>query len=171
MVRVLGRLEPKCDSDFLRGISSKNEYQVSVTVNMDGYALNAICRTMGKELRPLYSRGADLLKKRFTGHRSNGDSVVEVSSIHTDDMDVYPTLVKERIMRAQKVGNNRFPITAEVDDAEETLMRSLHKLSRRFDVSEVTVENDQWEILVLNDSSEEGRLGWISVRTPNRTPG
>lgn len=39
-------------------------------------------------------------------------------------------------MRAQKLDNQEFLINAEVDDAEETLVRSLHELSRRFDVEE-----------------------------------
>jgi hypothetical protein len=142
MARILRRLETRCDSECLRGVSYRNEYQDNVTIHMDGASLREMCGIMGQEPRPVYVRGADILNRKNKGHRSNGDSVVKVSSIPEDDMEAYMVMVRERILRAQKVDGQEYLITTQVDDAEETLVRSLHELSRKFDSPEVSVGND-----------------------------
>ena len=141
MSNILKRLGKKCDSECLRGIRYWNKFQDPVDVHMDGPALHEICKIMECEPRPMYIRGADILNRKYKGHRSNGDSVIKVSTITEDDLPVYMIFVREKIMRAQKVDGQEFLITSQVDDAEETLVRSLHELSRRFDVPEVVVTN------------------------------
>lgn len=142
MSRILKRLEGKCDSECLRGISYRNKYMDPVEVHMDGNALHEICRIMDQEPRDLYKRAADLLNAKYRGHRQNGDSVIKVSSIPGDDLPVYMVLVREKILRANRIDNHEYLITTQVDDAEETLVRSLHELSQRFDSPEITVTND-----------------------------
>lgn len=142
MTNLLKRLGGKCDSECLRGITYRNKFQDPVDIHMDGPALHEICTIMGYEPRPLYIRGANLLNLRYKGHRSNGDSVIKVSTISEEDLPVYMVFVREKIMRAQKLDGQEYLITSRVDDAEETLVRSLHELSRRFDVPDVVVNNE-----------------------------
>lgn len=146
MNNILKRLGQNCDSECLRGIRYWNKFRDPIDVHMDGRGLQEICKIMGYEPRPLYARGADLLNLRYRGHRSNGDSVIKVSSIPEDDLPVYILLVKEKILKAQKVDGQEYLITNEVDSSEETLVRSLHELSRRFDVPEMMVSNDSEEM-------------------------
>ena len=142
MKRILKKLEGKCDSECLRGITYRNQYMDPVEVHMDGNALHQICSIMGQTPRDMYKRAADLLNAKYRGHRSNGDSVIKVSTIPEDDLPVYMILVREKILRAQKMDNQEYLITTQVDDAEETLVRSLHELSQRFDSPAITVTNE-----------------------------
>ncbi|CAB1099553.1 unnamed protein product [Ectocarpus sp. CCAP 1310/34] len=142
MSKILKRLGGRCDSECLRGISYRNQYVDPVDVHVDGRALCEICRIMGQEPRDLYKRAADILNAKYRGHRSTGDSVIKVSSIPQDDLPVYMILVREKILRAQDLDGQEYLITKEVDDAEETLVSTLHELSQRFDSPEITVTND-----------------------------
>lgn len=143
MKNILKRLGGKCDSECLRGITYRSRFHEPVDIHMDGPALHEICKILGCEPRPLYIRGADVLNKKYKGHRSNGDSVIKVSTIPEEDLPVYMIFVREKIMRAQKLDGQEYLITSQVDDSEEILVRSLHELSRRFDVPEVVVSNDE----------------------------
>ena len=164
--RILHKLGAKSDSECLRGISYRNEFQDRVTIHLDGDSLQEICSIFGTQPRPLYRRAADILNKKYKGHRSNGDSVIKVSSIHPEDMEVFKLLMKERIIRAQRLDDQEFIITNEVDDAEEVLVRNLHELSRKFDVPEVIIENtaspDDKEVLI----SEQLDACKISMNNP-----
>jgi len=107
------------------------------------------------------------MNKKHRGHRANGDSIIRCSSIPLEDMEVFKLLMKERIIRAQRVNNQEYLITNEVDDAEESLVRNLHELSRRFDVPEVIIENtpspdDDKEVLI----SEQLDACRISMNNP-----
>lgn len=142
MTNILKRLGGKCDSECLRGITYRSKYQDPIDIHMDGKGLQEICKIMEYEPRPLYSRGADILNRKYRGHRSNGDSVIKVSTIPEEDLPVYMVFVREKIMRAQKLDGQEYLITSQVDNAEEILVRSLHEISRRFDVPAVVVNND-----------------------------
>ena len=164
MRRILKRLEARCDSECLKGISYRNEYQDAVTVYMDGNALQQICKIMEQEPRHVYIRGADLMNHRYKGHRGDGNSVIKASNIPGDDMEVYIILVKEKILRARKVDGEEYLMTTEVDNAEETLVRSLHEISLRFDAPVTRVcpslddssdETSPPEIPVSDDSSDD----------------
>lgn len=166
MTNLLKRLGGKCDSECLRGITYRSKFQDPVDIHMDGPSLHEICTIMGYEPRPLYIRAANLLNLRYKGHRTNGDSVIKVSTISEEDLPVYMLLVRERILLAQKLDGQEYLITRQVDDAEEIMVRSLHELSRRFDVPEVTVENnedtDGSEVLI----SEQLEACSISMNNP-----
>lgn len=153
MNNILKRLGQKCDSECLRGIRYWSKFRDPIDVHMDGPALREICKIMGYEPRPMYARGADLLNKKYRGHRSNGDSVIKISTIPEEDLPVYILFVKEKIMRAQKLDGQEYLITSQVDDAEETLVKSLHELSSVFDVPKVLVTNDTED---SEDSDESG---------------
>lgn len=143
MTNILKRLGKRCDSECLRGIRYWNKFQDPVDVHMDGRGLQEICKIMEYEPRSLYARAADALNLRYKGHRSNGDSVIRVSTIAQDDLPIYMILVRERILLAQKVDGKEYLITKEVDRSEEMMVRSLHELSRRFDVVGTPVANDE----------------------------
>ena len=139
---LLKRLALKCDSECLRGITYRNQYMDPVKVHMDGHSLLEICSIMEQTPRPLYKEACDILNRKYRGHRSNGDSVIKVSTIREEDLPVYMLMVRERILKAQKLDGQEYLITREVDDAEETLVRSLHELSRRYDVPNKTITSD-----------------------------
>lgn len=143
MTNILKRLGDKCDSECLRGITYRSKFQDPIDIHMDGKGLQETCKIMEYEPRPLYIRGADILNRKYRGHRSNGDSVIKVSTIPEEDLPVYMVFVREKIMRAQKLDGQEYLITSQVDNAEEILVRSLHEISRRFDSPEISVKNDE----------------------------
>ena len=142
MSRILKCLETNPDAFCLRGITYWNKYNDPVDIHIDGPALHEICKIMGQEPRELYKRAADILNAKIRGHRNKGDSVIAVSTISEDDIQAYTVLVREKILRAQKVNNREFLITTQVDDAEERLVRSLHELSRKFECPDLKITND-----------------------------
>ncbi len=145
MARIIRELDStRCDAECLRGISFSNPRVGDVvTIHVDGSAVHEICEIMGKEPRPAYKRAADLLNLGFKGHRSNGDSVVRASDIDRDDLQTYVLLVREGIMKAEKLDGQQFLVTAEVDEAERSIVGSLRELAGRFEgTKEVAIEND-----------------------------
>lgn len=140
--RILSRCRENCDAACLKGIEYRNKYQDTCTIHIDGPSTREICAVMEQEPRELYVRAADILNARFKGHRQNGDSVIRVSKIPPEDMEAYKVLFKEKIMRLQKVDNKEFLITKEVDRDEDTLVKALHELSRRYDSIQIEVKNE-----------------------------
>ena len=137
-------------SACLRGIPYKNKFGAECTIHLNGKGLKDVCRMMGHEASELHVRAADLLNERYRGHRSNGNSVIPVSSIRANDMPAYKMMYQQKIVRSQKLGLKEFLITREVNDAEELFKSSLKHLRDNFIANNETV--------VLNDPDSDEQL-------------
>lgn len=134
-----------CASNILRGIKYLNKFGAECFIHLNGKGMKDVSRIMGKEASDLHVRAADLLNETYRGHRSNGDSVIAVSSIRASDMAAFKMMYREKIVRSQKVGGREFLITQEVWEAEESFKQSVAHLQRNFDSvtdTKIVVEND-----------------------------
>lgn len=132
-----------CASSCLRGIAYTNKFGAQCSIHLNGKAMRDVCRIMGHEASDLHVRAADLLNETYRGHRSNGDSVIPVSSIRANDMPAFKMMYREKIVKSQKVGMKEFLITKEVSDAEELFKDSLKHLRENFDLeNKIEIGND-----------------------------
>lgn len=166
MNNLVKRLSMKCDSECLWGIVYRNKFMDPVTVHMDGSSLGEICKIMNQTPRPFYKEACDILNKKYRGHRSNGDSVIKVKSISPDDLPIYMLLVRERILRAQKLDGQEYLITSEVDSSEESLVKSLHELSRRYDLPFKSIQNNPEDSVKEELIEEQLQACEISLNSP-----
>lgn len=132
-----------CASACLRGIKYTNKFGAECVIHLNGKAMKEVCRIMGHEASDLHVRAADLLNEAYRGHRSNGDSVIPVSSIRANDMPAFKMMYREKIVMSQKVGMKEFLITKEVNDAEELFKSSIKYLQTNFSLENaISIEND-----------------------------
>ena len=132
-----------CASSCLRGIRYLNKFGDECFIHLNGKGMRDVCRMAGHEASDLHVRAADLLNETYRGHRSNGDSVIPVSSIRANDMPAFKMMYSEKIMRSQKVGMKEFLITREVSEAEESFKQSLSHLRKNFaGDKKIVIEND-----------------------------
>ena len=133
-----------CALVILRGIKYLNKFGAKCYIHLDGKGMRDVCRIMGQEASDIHVRAADLLNETYRGHRSNGDSVIPVSSIRANDMPAFKMMYREEILKAQRIGSKEYLITQEVSKAEDTFKDSLAYLQKKFHAegSRVSIEND-----------------------------
>ncbi|CAM9211863.1 unnamed protein product [Pylaiella littoralis] len=137
-----------CASSCLRGIAYTNKFGADCLIHLNGKGLRDVCRLVGRKASDLHIRAADLLNEAYRGHRSNGDSVIAVSSIRANDMPAFKMMYREKVVKSQKLGLKEFLITTEVSEAEEQFKASLKHLRENFqqqgagDGKPVVLEND-----------------------------
>lgn len=139
-----------CASAILRGVKYFNKFGAECFIHLNGKGMKDVCRIMGREASDLHVRAADLLNENYRGHRSNGDSVIPVSSIRANDMSAFKMMYREKIVKSQKVGAKEFLITREVYEAEELFKESLTHLRENFEA-----EN---KIEICNDPESDEQL-------------
>ena len=144
-----------CDSKCIKGFSYKNKFGTLCTVYPNGKDMTEICKLFEQTARNDYIRGADLMNKKFGGHRTNGDSVIKVSSIRANDMNSYKTLVKEKLLTVQKIENKEFLITKEVEMAEDIILKGVYGLVREFEYDKTTISNSVNTVEVLVEEQLE----------------
>lgn len=134
---------PRCASSCLRGIGYLNKFGAQCFIHLNGKGVRDVCRIMGHEAPALHVQAADLLNEVYRGHRSNGDSVIRVSSIRANDMPAFELMYREGIVKAQRVDGKEYLITKEVSDAEALFRKSLAHLRENFSMeSKVVIAND-----------------------------
>ncbi len=142
-----------CASAILRGIKYLNKFGGECFIHLNGKGMRDVSRIMGRDASDLHVRAADLLNEAYRGHRSNGDSVIPVSSIRANDMPAFKMMYREKIVRSQKVGGKEYLITKEVDEAEESFKISLAHLRENF-----VVDGGGGKIVIENDPESEEQL-------------
>lgn len=134
---------PDCATVCLRGIKYNNKFGAECLIHLNGKGIKEVCRIMGHEASDLHVRAADLLNETYRGHRSNGDSVIPVSSIRANDMPAFKMMYRERIVKSQKIGLREYLITKEVSDAEERFVDAVKQLQQNFSLeSRFEIGND-----------------------------
>lgn len=132
-----------CASACLRGIAYMNKFGAECLIHLNGKGMKDVCRIMAHEASELHVRAADLLNETYRGHRSNGDSVIPVSSIRANDMQAYKMMYREKIVKSQKLGYKEFLITREVWEAEKLFKASLKHINDNFVLDNgVEIAND-----------------------------
>lgn len=130
-------------SSCLRGISYTNKFGAECLIHLNGKGMRDVSRIMGRDISDLHVRAADLLNEAYRGHRSNGDSVIPVSTIRANDMPAFKMMYREKIVKSQKIGAKEYLITTQVSDAEERFQTSLRYLRENFaQETKMSIGND-----------------------------